>query len=321
MKSKVLLFVLVLTASMGMSQSVLRYEFLNNLGEKNGLVPTLAVLATEGQFVTDTLNEISGSTKTVYRFEQNCGFQFDNAAAGNFIGNTYSIELYFVFDNLTSWKRVVDWKNRKSDYGAYVYYGELNFYPYVYSGSAPVAPDEYTYYVITRDGTTGRVIIYTDAEEEIDFIDNNNDAIVDADNVVNFFFDDLAVPNEASSGAVALLNMYNYVLDSNTVVSNFGNLGGQVFAVNENTGQGSQVSIYPNPATDRLIISLKDGFGKNDIELRVVNSCGQLVYQETINADVKAQVEIDTREYADGIYFLQITSADSQFTGKFIVKR
>ena len=137
-------------------QSVLRYNFNNSLVETNGVGPTMTVLGNQGVYEIDTLNEISGKTKTVYRFEKNSGFQFDNAASGNFLGSTYTIELYFVFDELQSWKRVIDWKNRKTDNGAYVYYGELNFYPYVYSGEAPVLPGEYTYYVVTRDGSTNK---------------------------------------------------------------------------------------------------------------------------------------------------------------------
>ena len=318
MKPLTLLIACMLFALFATSQSVLRYEFLNTLGEKNGAGPALTVLGNQGVFETDTLNEISGNTKTVYRFEQNSGFQFDNEAAGNFIGENYSIELYFVFDNLTSWKRVVDWKNRKSDNGAYVYYGELNFYPYIYSDNAPVLPGEYTYYVVTRDGSTGQVLIYADADEEIDFMDDGDQAVVDADNVINFFHDDLIVPNEASSGAVALLNLYNYILDSNAVKNNFENLGGQVFSVKENAGPGSQINVYPNPANGFANINLK-GFDKEEVELEVLNPAGQAVYHESYKAGRSSSTQIDTRLYPAGIYLFRATSRKASASTRIMV--
>ena len=78
-------------------------------------------LDTMGMYVLDTLNEIGNQIRIVYRFRKNAGVQFNNTLAGNFLGQSYSIELYFVFDDLSSWKRVIDWKNRTSDHGAYIH--------------------------------------------------------------------------------------------------------------------------------------------------------------------------------------------------------
>lgn len=128
---KITLFLLFVSAiTMAFSQQVRYYNFENTLNEVSGLSPALAILGEQGSFVLDTLNEVNQNTKTVYRFTRNSGLQFNNVAAGNFLGDNYTIEIYFVFDELSSWKRVVDWKNRKTDWGAYVYYGELNFYHY-----------------------------------------------------------------------------------------------------------------------------------------------------------------------------------------------
>lgn len=77
-------------------QSVLHYEFENSLLEVNGNGPTLTILGNEGVFVEDTLNEIGSAKKWVYRFEKNSGLQFNNSSAGNFLGEDYTIELYFV---------------------------------------------------------------------------------------------------------------------------------------------------------------------------------------------------------------------------------
>jgi hypothetical protein len=318
MKNFTLLILLALIALTTQAQSVLRYEFNNTLAEKNGNGPALTPLSTEGVFTLDTLNEINGTTKTVYRFDLNCGLQFNNAAAGNFIGTTYSIEIYFVFDNLNSWKRVVDWKNRKTDYGAYVYYGELNFYPFIYSDDAPVVAGEYTYYVVTRDGATNQTLIYTDADEEIEMTDANGDALVDGDQVINFFFDDLVVPNEASSGAVALINLYDYVLDSMTVKQNFENLGGQVFSVGEKPGTTGELTIFPNPSAGTATISIP-GLDRKEAEIEVYNLAGQKVFSRSFAALEAKECVIAAGSLPEGLYVVRARSGHDTFSKKLMI--
>jgi hypothetical protein len=318
MKTFTLLFAIALIAMTGHAQNVLRYEFSNSLAEKNGNGPDLTPLSTQGVFVLDTLNEINGTTKTVYRFDVNCGLQFNNAAAGNFIGDTYSIEIYFVFDNLNSWKRVVDWKNRKTDYGAYVYYGELNFYPYIYSDDAPVIAGEYTYYVVTRDGATNQTLIYTDADEEIEMTDANGDALLDGDQVLNFFFDDLAVPNEASSGAVALINLYDYVLDSNTVKENFENIGGQVFAVGEKPNASEELNIFPNPAAGTATITIP-GFNRQQADIEVYNLAGQKVFIRSFAASENKECVIPAGTLPEGLYVVRARSGQEVVSKKLMI--
>ncbi len=300
-------------------QSVLTYEFSGSLNETGGDGPELTVLGNEGTFVLDTLNEIQNNTKTVYRFEYNSGFQFDNGAAGNFLGGTYTIELYFVFDDLTSWKRVADWKNRTTDNGAYVYYGQLNFYPVIYSDDAPVLPGEYTYYVITRDGTTKEVLIYTDGESEIGFTDDADMAVVDESNVVNFFYDDLDVPGEASSGAVAMLKLYDYKLDSATIKQNYENLGSQVFGVKENRKSDAVFVVYPNPASDVLFIDLKNFDVGQPVRLIVLNGSGKEVISAFIADNQADSYRLDVSGLPGGIYLIRAESGLKTSAQKIII--
>jgi len=317
MKKLMLFSCTLLISALIYGQGVLTYDFDSTLNETYGLGPVLSILGTQGVFVKDTLQEVGSVTKWVYRFDVNCGLQFNNTEAGNFIGDTYSIELYFLFDELTSWKRVIDWKNRKSDNGAYVYYGQINFYPYEYSEEAPVLPGEYTYYVVTRDGTTGEVILYTDAKNEIDFIDNINDAILDEDQVLNFFYDDLIVPNEASSGAVALLKLYNYVLDTATISQHFKNLSGQLFGV-EDLSWTLPVQVYPNPASDRLHIILADHTNKKNLAVIMTSMKGQTVISDKITCQQEAVLDISS--LPDGLYILRLYTGPNQFCKKVLVR-
>ena len=300
------------------SQSKLFYNFQNSLNEVNGNGPALKVLGNQGNYVIDTLNEIGGSDKTVYRFEKNNGLQFDNREAGKFIRDSYSIELYFVFDDLSSWRRVVDWKNRKSDKGAYVYYGQLNFYPVIYSGVAPVIEDEYTYYVVTRDALTKTVKVYTDAEVMIEFTDSYDYGLMDADSVLNFFYDDLAVPNEASSGAVAMLKLYDYVLDSTTIKQNWDDIGGTVFGIKGNSTSRVPVTIYPNPSTSFITVDLSN-FGRNEnLDILVLNDMGKKFYQTRV-AGGNAGFTIPVEGFGKGLFLLRVNSSSGQANTKFIV--
>ncbi len=52
--------------------------------------------------------------------------------------------------------------------------------------------------------------------------------------MLNFFHDDLIIQNEASAGAVAMVKLYNYTLDSNAIQNNFDDLAGNLFYIGEN---------------------------------------------------------------------------------------
>lgn len=204
-----------------MAQRVGVYTFEKNFNEQSGKFPSLKVLARQGLFEQDVLPELGNMSRNVYAFEKNCGLQFDNRAANDFFGGSYTIEIYFKFDALDSWKRVVDFKNRKSDNGCYIYEGILNFYNYVIGERAPVNPKEYTHYVVSRNAKTKQMKMYVDGQSKIEFTDKLDEGVVDADGVVNFFYDDLIVKDEASAGAVALIKIYDYIVDPNTIKKSF----------------------------------------------------------------------------------------------------
>lgn len=321
MKKLYFLFSILLCSAVLQSQTVLHYDFSNSLSEVNGNGPDLTVLGNAGIYVDDTLNEVNSVVKRVYRFEKNSGVQFDNLAAGNFLGENYTIEIYFVFDELNSWKRVVDWKNRKTDYGAYVYNGKLNFYPYVYSGESPVAAGEYTYYVITRNGTDKKMTIYTDARTQITRIDTPGDALLDGDNVLNFFHDDLIVQNEASPGAVAMIKLYNYVLDSTAIQEKYDDLVGNIFFVGEQSKIKTNIKSFPNPASVQLEVDLSQFDTNEAIQLSLVNIVGMTVLEREVNPNHQRNVRFNTSNLPNGLYFLKAESDSKTASGKVIIQR
>ena len=313
-----LLFASILFSFYAEAQQVLFYNFENTLQEKSGHGPDLTVLENEGNFEVVTLDEIANKTKTVYRFEKNSGLQFNNVAAGNFIGEGYTIEIYFEFDELSSWKRVVDWKNRKTDWGAYVYNGELNFYNLLYSTEAPVVAGEFTYYVITRDADTKNVLIYTDAEIKIEFIDNNGHALVDEDGVLNFFHDDLVVQNEASAGSVGMLKLYNYTLNGTQIQENWDEMGSQVFGINK-TRENTPLLVYPNPVSTTAFVDLSAFDEGNPIEISLYNAAGRMVYQTAVN-NKSGRLEIGMSMLPSGLYLLRAVQETKFATSQILVR-
>lgn len=203
------------------AQNTIGYLFENNLKANNPSFPDLIILGRQGIFIQEPLPELDNMKKSGYQFERNCGLQFDNAAAHQFIKDSYTIEIYFRFDKLNSWKRVIDFKNRKTDWGCYIFNGKLNFYNLLVSEKAPVHENEYTHYVISRDGATNTVKIYADGVSKLEFVDNDKHTVLDEDQKLNFFFDDLKVTDEASSGAVVMIKISDYVIPSDKILDDF----------------------------------------------------------------------------------------------------
>ncbi len=199
------------------------YEFKNTFKESSGKGPVLTTLGQAGTFVEESLPELGGIKRMVYKFNKNCGLNYNMAASGLNLKGSYSIEIYFKFDALDSWKRVIDFKNRTTDNGAYIFNGKLNFYNIITSEISPVAAGEYTHYTFTYDAATRSVNIYADGIGKIYFPDKANDAIIDPYEL-HFFYDDLKVNNEASAGTVAYIKLFDYVISPQEAKKNFDDL-------------------------------------------------------------------------------------------------
>lgn len=76
------------------------------------------------------------------------------------------------------------------------------------------------------------------------------------------------------------------------------------------------ISIYPNPATDQLIVSFD--FETSTASLNIYNNAGALIY----NTDeiLSSQISINLNNFAAGIYYIKVNNLD-QFTGLIFVKK
>ncbi|SEI80026.1 Carboxypeptidase regulatory-like domain-containing protein [Dyadobacter koreensis] len=199
------------------SQNQWTYDFNNGLLpiEKGG--PSLHKLGQAGQFIKEKVpgsgeNGVPEIIRTVYQFEKNSGLQFDNKEANGFLNKSFTVEIYFKLTELDSWKRVLDFKNRKSDYGSYIYDGKLNFYDFAIGEKAPVRANKYIHYVYSRDFETKAIKMYVNGLSKVEFKDPGTEGVLDNDQVLNLFQDDLVANHEASAGSVALIRVYDRVM-------------------------------------------------------------------------------------------------------------
>jgi OOP family OmpA-OmpF porin len=290
--------------------NTITYSFNDTLSADNNAGPKLQRLGT-GYFRNDTI-PCTNQVRRVYHFDDNMGLQFDNNAAGNWFKKSYTIELYFKMDEMNSWKRVVDYKNRTSDWGCYVFYGKLNFYNIATSDTIPFAAGKYQYYTVTRDSVTKKVKVFSSGSSRIEFTDVNDQAVLSSANLLNFFQDDLMVQNEASPGEIALLRLTNYPLDSATVKSRFTNLCSTLTGTEGVQTEKFQPILFPNPASNHFSIQIPDG--KEKVEIRLTGLRGETIrewYRPT---------NLDLSGIAPGLYLVRINSSSGNSVQKLRIE-
>jgi concanavalin A-like lectin/glucanase superfamily protein len=153
---------------------------------------------------------VDGSARTVLAFPLSSGVSMP---AGVIPSDAYSIAVQFRLQDVTGYRRLVDFSTSSSDRGLYDLSGQLNFYPITTgtSSPAPIAANTYAHVVLTRD-TAGQVTGYVDGDQEISFTDAGGDAVFQPGSDVRFFKDDAVIGGEESAGAVARIRVYDGAL-------------------------------------------------------------------------------------------------------------
>ena len=130
--------------------------------------------------------------------------------------------MLFRFNDVSSYKRIIDFKNGTSDRGLYNYSGKLHFYSSATGNTTAIAAGTYVQVVLTRDALKN-VVGYLNGIQEFSFADTGDDALIDAANTLRFFKDD---GGESSAGAVARIRLYDGALTANEVAALDGTPGG-----------------------------------------------------------------------------------------------
>ncbi len=139
-----------------------------------------------------------------YTFAANQGLTI--GLGGNAL-TEYAIETRFSFDTTSSYRKVLDFFNRGSDTGLYIYSDRLTFYPAV-SGPVVFSVGQLATLRLERSAS-GQVTGYVDGVQQFSFADTGNLAAFDGTDI-NLFMDDFATgQGEASSGYVDFVRVFD----------------------------------------------------------------------------------------------------------------
>jgi hypothetical protein len=187
------------------------YHMNGSLASSVGSAPALVDIGTNS-FVSES---VDATTCNVLSFPQGNGLSL--ATNGVISSDTYSLVLLFRFDNVSSYRKIADFKNGTQDQGLYTLSDTLVFYADAFGIHDVIPANTYVQVVLTRDGATKQVTGYVDGTQEIQFTDTNDDAVIDSANTLRFFIDDQVTGGEESAGAVARIRLYDGVLTPSEV--------------------------------------------------------------------------------------------------------
>jgi len=130
----------------------------------------------------------------------------------------YSIEVRFSFDETSSWRRIIDFRDYASDTGLYNYNRKLQFYN-TSTGSNDLFGDGEMVDVLLTRSAAGMVTGYINGVKEIQFDDSSTKYATLASDTLRFFIDDHQVGNEASAGFVDRIRIFNAELTTTDAVA------------------------------------------------------------------------------------------------------
>ena len=79
----------------------------------------------------------------------------------------------------------------------------------------------------------------------------------------------------------------------------------------------SSINLFPNPARDKLTIALPNTNEK--VEVTITDISGKIIYYSRVTQTQK--VEVNTQDFAAGVYVVQIQSSDLIGTRKFVIEK
>ena len=86
------------------------------------------------------------------------------------------------------------------------------------------------------------------------------------------------------------------------------------------TADLSNMSVYPNPATDHLFVTLNAGANNHDAVVQIVNSMGQIVSTQNVVLNDGSDVEISfDKGIANGFYIVRVITNDKTFERSVII--
>lgn len=253
------------------------YRLQGKLSTSVGTAPALQKIGPGTNSFTTA--SVDGSSRKVLAFPQGNGLKL-SPTTGVISNGTYTIVVLFelndVGDDVSRFRRILDFKNGASDSGLYVEKNggtsTLSFFRQgglgSIHGSASIRANRYVQVVVSRDAG-GMVRGYVDGTEQFSFVDDgvSPDAMIGGENTLRFFKDD---GSENSAGSVARIRLFDSAL-SGTDVGALDRLEPTAFTVNSNADladdnlvDGKCRTVNANECTLRAAVQQADKTSGND---------------------------------------------------------
>ena len=98
-------------------------------------------------------------------------------------------------------------------------------------------------------------------------------------------------------------------------------VSGTTTAIPNKTATKSTISIYPNPNNGIFNVDINSTLGETNVNAKVYNLIGELVYTIPEESIVAKQYQIDLSKYSNGIYLVKITTGFGTRTERVVVNR
>jgi len=109
-----------------------------------------------------------------------------------------------------------------------------------------------------------------------------------------------------------------FVLNTPSRNCSSGGVGRKSEIADKEVEQNSRVTLFPNPADNSTAIKYQLAPSSTSANLMIYSTTGVKVYDNIINKE-QGQVEINTQQWANGIYFFSITTKTEIVKGKFVI--
>ncbi|MCP9768999.1 OmpA family protein [Lacihabitans sp. LS3-19] len=195
LKSAIFSFCFFLIFSNSFSQNQALYYFDNGFEEFTKKYPALQVEGEKGEFIEEVVEKFGKEKRKVYRIPESSGLMFDNSKIKNFISGSYGIEMYFRYDD-----------------GSMLLYGQL------FGDQLASSQGKYVHLVTTRNAKTKLVNVFVNGKLTMNFPDADDNMDIDNKSQVSFFNQE---GTKTTSGAVAMIKLYDYFIDENTASNLF----------------------------------------------------------------------------------------------------
>ena len=190
------------------------YLFQGSLESSIGTAPDLIPVGRKRIAYTD--EEMIGST--VLSFSDNTGLALPQTR-GVVSRDEYTIEILFHFDEVSDYRKILDFRNGSRDGGLYVLNGCLNLFPRPVTSTTPIEADTFAQVVLTRGSSSDVVVGYVDGIRQFVFDDTLGFAEIGPAHTLRFFVDDSRTKVEHSGGVVSQIRLFDSEFSADEVAA------------------------------------------------------------------------------------------------------